>query len=151
MEDIRGLAQPSNSSCVRSYEVINAQHDLDNSMLVTEGTKIMRSHDECDEAGPSGLSSSNDIPHLKRNQYKGRIGHRNSDCMVHSIEGGPRLEVIIFLSITGLIGHYMFVLLCSCVFFPHFFGKYLYFIYFYLNFKNHLFKCIPCYIDPSKP
>ena len=41
MEDIRGLAQPSNSSCVRSYEVIDAQHDLDNSMLVTEGTKIM--------------------------------------------------------------------------------------------------------------
>ena len=53
MEDIRGLAQPSNSSCVKSYEVIDAQLDLDNSMLVTEGTKIMRSHDECDEAGPS--------------------------------------------------------------------------------------------------
>ena len=54
MEDIRGLAQPSNNSCVRSYEVIDAQHDLDNSMLVTEGTKIMQSHDECDEVGPSG-------------------------------------------------------------------------------------------------
>ena len=37
-------------------------------MLVTEGTKIMRSHDECDEVGPSGESSSNDVPHLKRNQ-----------------------------------------------------------------------------------
>ena len=37
-------------------------------MLVIEGTKIMRSHDECDEVGPSGESSSNDVPHLKRNQ-----------------------------------------------------------------------------------
>ena len=54
MEDIRGLAQPNNSSCITSYEVIDAQHDLDNLMLVTKGTKIMRSHDECDEAGPSG-------------------------------------------------------------------------------------------------
>ena len=53
MEDIRGLAQPSNNSCVNSYEVIDAQLDLENSMLVTEGTKIMQSHDECDEAGPS--------------------------------------------------------------------------------------------------
>ncbi|KAL0009278.1 hypothetical protein SO802_010780 [Lithocarpus litseifolius] len=33
-----------------------------------EGTKIMQSHDECDEAGPSGESSSNEVPHLKRNQ-----------------------------------------------------------------------------------
>ena len=41
MEDIRGLAQSSNSSCITSYEVVDAQHDLDNSMLVTEGTKIM--------------------------------------------------------------------------------------------------------------
>ena len=68
MEDIRGLAQPSNISCITSYENVDAQHGLDNSMLVTEGTKIMRSHDECDEVGPSGESSSNDIPHLKRNQ-----------------------------------------------------------------------------------
>ncbi|KAL0009274.1 hypothetical protein SO802_010776 [Lithocarpus litseifolius] len=56
------------SNCITSYEVVDAQHDLDNSMLVTEGTKIMRSHDKCDEAGPSGESSSNDLPHLKRNQ-----------------------------------------------------------------------------------
>ena len=54
MEDIRGLAQPNNSNCITSYEVIDAQHDLDNLMLVTKVTKIMRSHDECDEAGPSG-------------------------------------------------------------------------------------------------
>ena len=40
MEDITGLAQPNNSSCITSYEVVDAQHDLDNSMLVTEGTKI---------------------------------------------------------------------------------------------------------------
>ncbi|KAL0009277.1 hypothetical protein SO802_010779 [Lithocarpus litseifolius] len=57
-----------NPGCITSYEVVDAQRDLDNSMLVIEGTKIMRSHNECDEAGPSGESSSNDVPHLKRNQ-----------------------------------------------------------------------------------
>ena len=34
MEDIKGLAQPNNSSCITYYEVVDAQHDLDNSMLV---------------------------------------------------------------------------------------------------------------------
>uniref|UniRef100_A0A7N2LHY9 ADP-ribosyl cyclase/cyclic ADP-ribose hydrolase n=1 Tax=Quercus lobata TaxID=97700 RepID=A0A7N2LHY9_QUELO len=80
MDDIRELAYPSNISCITSYEDVDAQHDLDNSMLVTEE---------------------------ESNIYKGRIGHCNSDCLVHSIEGGSRLVVWLYSSYPGGLTSYI--------------------------------------------
>ena len=44
---------------------VDAQHDFDNS---TEGSKIEKSCDEYNGAGPSGEGSSNDVPHSRRIQ-----------------------------------------------------------------------------------
>uniref|UniRef100_A0A2N9HDJ7 TIR domain-containing protein n=1 Tax=Fagus sylvatica TaxID=28930 RepID=A0A2N9HDJ7_FAGSY len=52
IEDIREMMpQCSNNSCIPPYDGLDAQHDFDNPTLVT---KIKRSHDDVNGAGPSG-------------------------------------------------------------------------------------------------
>ncbi|XP_075650572.1 uncharacterized protein LOC142621148 [Castanea sativa] len=84
IEELREMmAQSSNSSCIVPYEGsrshaipipryhpykdvdVDAQRDFDNS---TEGSKIEKSRDEYDGAGPSGDGSSYDVPRSRRIQ-----------------------------------------------------------------------------------
>ena len=69
IKDIRKMMALSSKSCsISPSEGSDAQHDFDNSMVVKEGSKIKRSHDNYNGARPSGEGSSNDVPHLKRLQ-----------------------------------------------------------------------------------
>ena len=89
-KDINGIremisAQSSNSTCINPYEGLDVRHGIDNS---TKGIKLKRSCDEYDGAGPSGESSSNDVPHSRRIQiYRKDVWLMVSLIMVTLIAG----------------------------------------------------------------
>ena len=78
IEDIREMMAPHSIS---PYEGSDAQHDFDNSMVVKEGSKIKRSHDNYNVAGPNGEGISNDVPLKEDSKIKGCLAHCSSGSL----------------------------------------------------------------------